>query len=203
MRKWTENEKQYIRDYYPDTPTEEIALKLHRSIQAVSTYAYILKVKKSENFQKKIIDNLLKNAKDYQFKKGHIPHNAGKQMPIELKEKLKYSFFQKGNKPTNYLPVGTERFRSADNYTYVKVADPNVWKLKQRMIYESIFGEIPNDKNIIFLDKDTTNFNIDNLKLIDKKENMLLNTIHNYPKPIKESIFLLKKIKNKIKQLKK
>ncbi len=57
----------------------------------------------------------------------------------------------------------------------VKIAEPNQWALKHRLIYERAFGAVPRDKIIIFLDGNKLNFNIDNLKMITRKQNSFLN----------------------------
>lgn len=77
-----------------------------------------------------------------------------------------------GVREKEQLPIGTERI--TQGIVYVKVMDvpkstkisgykPPYWLPKQRKIYEDAYGQIPNGYFVIFLDKDTTNYNIDNL----------------------------------------
>lgn len=77
------------------------------------------------------------------------------------------TWFQKGHIPANYRPVGSERV-NADGYIEVKVADPNKWKLKHRVVWESVNGKIPKGSIIIFRDNDKSNTDIDNLLLIKR-----------------------------------
>lgn len=79
---------------------------------------------------------------------------------------------QYGIREKGQLPIGTERV--AQGIVYVKVMDgpkstkisgykPPYWLPKQRKIYEDVHGQIPNGCFVIFLDKNTKNYNIDNL----------------------------------------
>ena len=63
-------------------------------------------------------------------------------MPKEVYEKVKHTMFAKGNVPPNHRPVGSERI-SIDGYIEVKVAEPDKWRLKQRVVYEEAKGESP------------------------------------------------------------
>lgn len=95
------------------------------------------------------------------FKKGHTPWNKGIKYSERQKEKLCATAFKSGHVPWNKKAVGDEKL--AQGYTYIKIAEPNVWKLKHRYIWEQAYGEIPPNCNIIFLDGDKTNFNLSNL----------------------------------------
>jgi hypothetical protein len=74
----------------------------------------------------------------------------------------------------NARPVGSERI-DRDGYTMIKVAYPNKWRLKHLVIWESFYGKVPDNHVVIFLDGDIRNFDIDNLKLITRGENLFLN----------------------------
>ena len=118
--------------------------------------------------------NNIKTGRTGYFSKGNIPHNKGKKMPPEVYEKAKATMFKKGNIPSNYRPVGSER-TTVDGYREIKVADPNKWELKHRYIYEQHFGKISKEDIVIFLDNDKTNFDINNLKCITRKEHLYMN----------------------------
>lgn len=117
-------------------------------------------------------DNALKifRAKAY----GNGGNKDGKKMPKEVYEKVKHTMFAKGNVPPNHRPVGSERI-SKDGYIEVKVAEPNKWRLKQRVVYEEAKGKIPEGCTIIFLDGNKRNFDIDNLRCITRSELLYLN----------------------------
>ena len=95
-------------------------------------------------------------------------------MPKEVYEKVKHTMFAKGNVPPNHRPVGSERI-SKDGYIEVKVAEPNKWRLKQRVVYEETKGKIPEGCPKIFLDGNKRNFDIDNLRCITRSELLYLN----------------------------
>lgn len=72
------------------------------------------------------------------------------------------------------LPIGSER--ESKGYIMVKVAEPNKWIEKHRYIYESMYGNIPTGHKVIFADKNTRNFNPDNLILVSDSEALIMNT---------------------------
>lgn len=71
------------------------------------------------------------------------------------------------------LPIGSERI--SKGYILVKVAQPNKWKEKHRVVFESMYGNIPTNHKIIFLDGDKMNCSIENLRLIKDGEMAYLN----------------------------
>lgn len=112
------------------------------------------------------------------FKKGEVPFNKGKKWDDFMSEKGQISSrktcFKKGNIPQNHKEVGSERL-NVDGYYEIKVAEPNVWKLKHRVVYENANGSIPNDCMVIFADGNKKNFNLNNLVLVSKSENLHMN----------------------------
>jgi len=104
------------------------------------------------------------------FKKGSTPWNKGLKGYMGANK----TSFKKGTIPPNQVPIGTESITKG-GYIKVKVGEPNKWKLKQRYIYEQHYGEIPNNYNVIFADKNIRNFDINNLVLVSKAEMLILN----------------------------
>ena len=105
-----------------------------------------------------------------QFKKGHVPFNKGKKgvggwEPTQ---------FKKGNKPANYKPVGTER-TNVDGYVEIKITDPNKWRSKHIVIWETVNGPIPKGHVVIFADRNKQNITIENLLLISRRELAIMN----------------------------
>lgn len=113
-----------------------------------------------------------------QFKKGNVAHNKGKKqieyMSQESIERTKETRFKKGNKPKNYRPVGSERI-TKDGYIEVKVADPNKWETKNKIIYKQYFGDIPEGHKIIYADGNKLNNDINNLILVSDNEELIMN----------------------------
>lgn len=135
------------------------------------------------------------------FKKGNIPHNKGKKMSSDLYQKIIKTSFKKGNIPHNHKEVGYERI-SKEGYIEVKIAEPNVFVLKHRYIWEQVNGTIPLWHIIIFNDGNKLNLQLENLRCISRKENAIRNSIHQYPEELKELIRLKTKLKKTIKKQK-
>jgi hypothetical protein len=197
---WTKQEIKFITDNYSDMNTADIATILNRPLSGVYGKAYTMGLKKSKDYMTKLLAiesvKLKELGKTYQFKIGNVPYNYGQKMSTILYEKCQKTMFKKGQKPHNRRKEGEES-KSTDGYTYVKIAD-NDWRLKHRVIWEKINGPIPDDHIIVFKDNNLTNFDINNLQLITKADNMLRNTIHQYPQPIQEIIKLNNKLKKQI-----
>lgn len=81
--------------------------------------------------------------------------------------------FKRNHHPLK-LPIGTERIGSGGRIC-VKVSDLQLesgdssnWKQKSRVVYESVYGEIPKDNVIIHLNRDLNDFDISNLYCISR-----------------------------------
>lgn len=108
------------------------------------------------------------------FEKGHFPHNKGKKYPNMPPNSGQ---FQKGNKPPNWVPVGTVRY-TTDGYPKRKIAEPNIWEHCQRAEWKTHNGPIPKGYSVVFLDGDKTNWDISNLACLSKNEVARLNQQH-------------------------
>lgn len=197
---WTDKEIKFITENYSDMNTVDIATILNRPIGGVYGKAYTMGLKKSKEYLAVMLQRESKKlsefGKNYQFKKGNIPYNYGQKMSDLLYEKCQKTMFKKGNKPHNTRKEGEES-KSKDGYTYVKIAD-NDWRLKHRVVWEQANGPIPDDYIVVFKDNNLLNFDINNLELISRVDNMLRNTMHQYPEPIKQIIKLNNKLKKQI-----
>ena len=156
--------KQFILDNYKERYNQELADLFNQKFNTNITSRMIKSYK---------ANNKLNSGLTGKFRKGQTPHNKGKKMPKEVYEKVKHTMFAKGNVPPNHRPVGSERI--SDGYIEVKVAEPNKWRLKQRVVYEEAKGKIPEGCTIIFLDGNKQNCNIDNLRCITRSELLYLN----------------------------
>ena len=182
MKKWTDEQDRILEQEYPTAETDKLAQRLGKTISAVITRANKKGIHKTREY---ILAHLPTGGKKWE--KGHIPYNKGKKItefmtPAQI-EKLKQTQFKKGHVPKNYQPIGTEM--ECKGYIYVKVTDtPNVrrvdnWKLKHRLLWESVYGEIPKGHNIQFKDGNPKNITIDNLYIISQKEQMKQNSYIN------------------------
>lgn len=133
------------------------------------------------------------------FEKGHKPMNKGQKMSPEIYAKLAPTMFKKGQEPTNYRPVGSERI-SVDGYIEIKVKDPRTWRLKHRVIYEQYYGiKLTSNDAIIFLDGNKLNLEIDNLYRMTRAELVRYNQdkLHCSDKDISRAAANIAKLKSK------
>lgn len=195
--------KRIIREYYADHPTKVIALVVGWSVSQIYHYAYSKGLKKSETFHAELMrieaERITKRGERYRFTKGHTPANKGKKMKPEVYLKAQPTMFKKGNKPHNYMPVGSEAI-TKDGYVKVKIADPNKWELKHRLVWEQHNGPIPKGYNVQFKDGNRANTCITNLYLISKSDQISDNSIVRYPPELRRAIHRVSKLKKTIKQ---
>lgn len=117
--------------------------------------------------------NGIKTGRTGLFEPGHS-YGKGRTMSAETREKLKGTFFKKGQRSQNWVPAGTEVFR--DGYMLVKVKDgPDLgqwdrWAFKHRLVWEAAHGPIPKGGHVIFLDGDHRNCELSNLALVNNAE---------------------------------
>lgn len=112
----------------------------------------------------------LRVGRSGKFSKGNVPFNKGKKGLISGNS----SSFQKGHKPHNHQQIGAEAL-TKDGYIKVKIAEPNKWELKHRLVWEGHNGPVPQDHVIKFIDDDKQNCDIDNLMIITMKEHAIIN----------------------------
>lgn len=113
--------------------------------------------------------------------------------------------FKKGQKAHNHKPVGSERVCPKDNFVVVKVAEPNQWKHKHVHIYEQIHGVCTKGEVVRFLDGDKRNFSKENLVLITRSENLILNRMNanSYSQELSPALLALARVQAKQGELKK
>ncbi len=85
--------------------------------------------------------------------------------------------FVKGTSADNRCPVGTVRVRTrhkrnSEQRAFVKVAEPNVWMLRARIVWQLRHGEIPPGMGIHHKDCNKLNDEISNLELVSKAEHL-------------------------------
>lgn len=105
---------------------------------------------------------------------------------IKMAKKIYIKFLKKATYDNSY-PVGSEYVSKPNGYVFVKVNNipgnknknnfPLNWKMKQQLVWEQNYGEIPKGKVVSFLDGDKQNCDIKNLILMTKKEMLHLQTL--------------------------
>jgi hypothetical protein len=161
--KATKEEKDFFTEYVPGHTYKEIQAEFCKRFNKTLT---------SNQVTGYIKRNGLKTGIDGRFKKGRTPSNKG--MKGWYARGMEKNWFKKGDIPPNYKPVGSERI-SKDGYIEIKVKDPNKWQLKHRYIWEKENGKVPKGMLLIFKDNNKLNIDLDNLMLISRAENAVIN----------------------------
>ena len=174
-KKWTEEDRDILRRAYPVASSGDIARKLGRSIRSVYQQARLMGLRKSVAFLSEI-------GKRTSMSQASIAHR-----------------FRKGNVPANHRPVGSERV-NVDGYVEIKMAEPNKWRQKHRVVWEQEYGPIPKGSNIQFRNGNRQDIRIENLYLISrqdqlKNENSLM---ARYPEELRKVIRLKGTLKRQI-----
>lgn len=163
--RYTAEEKAFLRSFIPGHFSYEVQRAFEEKFGHRITCSQIKSFKGN---------NKVQSGMDTRFKKGTVPPNKGKKMSAEQYAKSSRTMFKKGGIPQNYRPVGSERV-NVDGYIEIKVADPSKWELKHRFVWEESNGKIPAGMNLIFKDNNPLNVKLDNLMLVTRAENMIIN----------------------------
>lgn len=137
------------------------------------------------------------------FSSGKTAYNKGMKqseyMTAEAIEKTKATRFKKGDKPVNKEPIGTITIRTqeGEKKSWIKIAEGE-WKQYHHYVYEQHHPKIVEEHLVIFIDGNSQNFDISNLKMVSKAENMFNNSKHNFHPEIIPTLVLLNKLKNRL-----
>lgn len=165
MHKYTEEQRSYIKRYAKGRTSKELTDMFNKK------FGLDIKVRTMQSYKTNL---KVTSGVDCRFKKGQVSHNKGKKMPDYIYEKAKATMFKKGDVPLNKKPIGSERI-TKDGYTEIKVAEPNKWDLKHRIIWEKINGKISKGYALVFADSNKQNFGLDNLILVSRAELLIIN----------------------------
>ena len=120
------------------------------------------------------------------YQKGHPPGNKGKKLEeyvgpdraAEIRQRISATQFKKGERPVNELPLGTIVVNS-DGYKLLKISMTGSlwerWIFLHRAVWINYHGDIPDGMIVSFKDSNTLNCDPENLMLISKAENSVLN----------------------------
>lgn len=190
---WTQEEIDTLSRMYPNHYASEIAVILGRGVSSIHCKAHSLGLVSSrEKIQRTGYEASRTPASiAARFQKGSVPMNKGKKLSPEIYAKCQPTMFKKGQTPINHREVGSERV-NVDGYIEIKVAEPNRWRLKHRIIWEQVNGAIPKGYNVQFKNHNPQDCRIENLYLISKAEQMAKENSFwaKYPKEIQEIIHL-------------
>ena len=174
-RKWTQQEEETLIRLYEDPKVfpKDIAKMLGRTLSQVYNKARAMGLNAPMERIRMAGKIGMQHPKSIatRFHKGHIPTNKGKKVSPEIYEKMSPTMFKKGHINENKRAVGSERV-NVYGYIEIKVAEPNRWRLKHRLIWEQHNGIIPEGCNVQFKNHNTLDCRIENLYLISKSEQM-------------------------------
>lgn len=166
---FTPSQEKFIRNNYKGISSKELTNQLNEKFGAN------FKVTQLQAFKTRY---KLRSGYNTQFKKGQEPANKGlkwdEYMPLEAQERCKSTQFKRGERPLNHRPIGSERI-TIDGYVEVKVKEPDVWRLKHYVVWEKVNGKVPKGYRFLFLDGDSTNVDIENLKLVPMAVGVIMN----------------------------
>ncbi len=203
-RLFTEREDLVIKILYSDNCTSAVAKKLNRSISSIYGRANFFGLSKSKFYLEALGGGRLakghQKGQITQFIKGHAPSNKGKKQteymtPAAIKKTMA-TRFKKGQKIHNEKNDGDISIRKDKRgvpYKHIRLSKGK-WQYLHIYNYEKHNGKLPPGGVVRFQDRDTMNCDIENLVLIDKAENMRLNTIHRYPPEVKSLMMLQGKL---------
>lgn len=172
--KWTDEVIQFMIENYKGKDNIELAELLNNKFNLNTNADRVSNVKANLKRRKGI--DITTGINRGGYKKGHIPANKGTKGLTGANK----TSFKKGNIPYNHKEIGSERI-TKDGYIMIKVRDGCLnknWELKHRWLYEKEYGKIPEGHNLIFLDGNKQNLDLDNLKLVSKSEDLIMNN-HN------------------------
>ena len=198
MHRYSEEQKKFIIDNNYGKYSKELAEMFNQQFDTNITANEIAYFRRNHK---------LNSGLTGQFQKGHVSHNKGKKqseyMTKEAIERTKATRFKKGNRPSSYRPVGSERI-TKDGYIEVKVADPNKWETKNKIVYKQHFGDIPKGYKVIYADGNKLNNDINNLILVSNSELLIANRNHLIynNKELTESGILISKVIDKTNKVK-
>ena len=177
QRKYTDEQIQYIADNIAGRSHKEMAAMFNEHFgtdfpaSKISSVSFKHGLKNGRDCRILAGELAAGIGKQYRFKPGFTPWNKGTKGIMTGGEQTQ---FKKGNRPANYMPVGSERI-NGDGYIDVKIADPGKWRQKHHLIWEAANGPVPKGHCLIFADGDPLNVILDNLLLITRAQLAVMN----------------------------
>jgi hypothetical protein len=181
-RAWSPEEYDILKRDYPHMETSELAVKLNRSVCSINGQAHKLNLNKTAEHRKKMDKKCGEHIRSagvaHRFPKGHVPQNKGKKMPDEIRERVKHTWFKKGNLPKNTLydnAITIRHDKNGHDYKYIRISKAK-WVMLQVYNWEKIHGPIPKDKIIVAKDGNSLNCDPDNWMMVSRAEHLERNS---------------------------
>jgi hypothetical protein len=189
-KKWqpTAVDIELVRRNFANSKTDDLAAACGVVPHQITRLAKRLGLKKDEAWLSGPSGGRLDGVKGSgtRFQKGQAPWSAGKKFP----GRVCATSFKPGQKPANFLPVGSFRVTSGPGggYLQIKLTEtgypPRDWVMYHRYVWEQAHGPIPDDHLVEFKgprSTDPAEITVNKLECISKLEHIRRNTIHNYP----------------------
>ena len=162
--RYTEEEKQFFREFIPGHSYKHIAEEFTRRFRPIT----------SDQARAFCKNNKIRTGRTGRFRRGMPTWNKGKH--YQAGGRCVETQFKKGHIPANWKPVGSERV-NVDGYVEIKIREPNKWTLKHRHVWQQHYGDIPKGNMIVFKDGNRLNTDIDNLMMISNGLNARLSNL--------------------------
>lgn len=189
---WTPEQIRTLTARYPDTPTQQIADDIGRTLEQCYHKAHQLGLHKSAEFRASAMSgrtNGSNKGAGTRFAPGQKPWNKGTS--YNAGGRSAETQFRKGVRQgiaaAIYQPVGTERI-SKDGYLERKINDDfpihRRWRAVHLVAWEAANGPLPKGHAICFRDGNKQNTALDNLELVTRADLLARNTVHRLPKEV-------------------
>lgn len=192
-RVWTEDRLNYLREIAKGRYTDEITDMIN------SKFGTDFKL---SQIRAAMSNHKIKSGVNANFKKGSVPWNKGKKGWYA--PGVENTWFKKGRQSENKRPIGSRQWLSG--YLLEKVSDTGHrntdWRPVHQLLWQEHHGKIPDGHIIIFLDKDTSNIDIDNLACVKRETSAQMNRqgLHDTYADITRVGISLTELKRKLKE---
>lgn len=213
--RWTADEEQVLRDWYPHVQTETLADALSCSVKRVWHKASELGLRKTTELMAEMSRTHMMRpdhgGRRTQFRPETDPWNKGRSyQPGGRSVGTRFQAGKPAHMAPNYLPIGSLRV-TADGTLQRKVTDdPSIsptrrWVAVARLVWEAAHGPIPAGYSVVFRPGRKTTLvdeiTPDALELLTREELLARNSVHRYPKELAHLIQLRGALTRKIRHI--
>jgi hypothetical protein len=213
--RWTAQDEQFLRDWYPHVNTETLAEALRCGVKRVYQKASELWLRKDPSLIAEMSRTHMMRpdhgGRRTQFEPACDPWNKGRSyQPGGRSVGTRFQAGKPAHMAPNYLPIGSLRV-TADGTLQRKVSDDRSmsptrrWVAVARLVWEAENGPIPDGHSVVFRPGRKTTLvdeiTPDALELLTRQEMMALNSVHRYPKELAHLIQLRGALTRKIRHL--
>jgi len=194
-RAWDHPDEVWLCEVYPHYPNHALAPYFRRSAKALGFKARKMGLSKTPECLRLV-----------RFERGHTTWNKGVKGSAGLHPNSRKTQFKRGARTgaagRNYRPIGSE-LEDKDGVLLRKVSETGNrrkdWRPVHVLVWESANGAVPTGHIVVFADRNHRNFDLSNLELITRAENMRRNSyLTNYPREVADLIRMRGALNRKI-----